>query len=167
MTKLCTKCNKPIQRTTHANNVKYCKACRLEAYKYTEYRTEWQRKRRDIRAELETTGKIQCYLCKRYYRKPISHAWQVHGVQEREYKEALGLEHLKGLIPEADREVLREHVKANYDVVVKKNLLTKGKHSRFIKGDTEAGRYTRSPETLERLKTLYKLKKGGRNFNNK
>jgi hypothetical protein len=165
--KKCINCNKPIERSPRANNVKYCKTCRIDAYKYTEYRTAWQRTKRDRLAETVTTGKLKCFICGKYYRKPISHAYQVHGVNEREYKEALGLDHKKGLIPEDTREILRDHVKANYDVVVKKNLLTKGKRSRFKAGDTEIGKYTRSPETMERLKQLYKLKKSGRKFNSK
>ena len=85
----------------HANNVKYCTACRVEAYRYTEYRTAWQATARARQATM------QCYMCNLYYKKVISHAWQVHGVHEREYKDALGLDHKKGLIPEEAKEACK------------------------------------------------------------
>ena len=155
--KTCAKCNKEIIRTPRANNVKYCAECRKEAYKYTEYRTNWQRVRRDSVASRPRFGQKKCLLCGKYYNKPLSHAWQVHQVNEREYKAMHGLDHKKGIVAEQTREILREHVKANYDLVVARNLLKGGKKSRFTKGHTI--NYTRSPQTMERLKLLHKYKK--------
>lgn len=101
-----------------------------------------------------TKDKIQCPYCKKYYRKVASHAWQVHNVYNRELKAELGLDVRKGLIPEADKEVLRKHVKYNYNVVVGENLLKKGIKTRVKKG--EYIKYKRSPETLARLKVQFK-----------
>ena len=149
--KLCTKCQAPIIRSPRANNVKYCTACRVEAYRYTEYRTAWQATERARQATSPQADKIQCYICKLYYKKPISHAWQVHGVHEREYKEALGLDHKKGIIKEEAKEVLREHIKDNYAVVVTKNLLKGGAKTRYKPQDPRAGKYKRSQQTMDRL----------------
>jgi len=88
--KLCTKCQTPITRSPHVNNIKYCIACRAEAYTG------------QYGSPQHAIGKPQCFICKLHYKKPISHAWQVHGVHER------------------------EHVKNNYAVVVVKNLLKDG-----------------------------------------
>jgi len=102
--KKCTKCQANITSPPHANNVKYCIACRGQAYRYTEYRTAWQATARARQATRPQADKMQCNL---YYKKVISHAWQVHGVHEREYKDTLGLDHQKGLIPEEAKEAYK------------------------------------------------------------
>jgi len=152
--KKCTKCQANITSPPHANNVKYCTACRGQAYRYTEYRTAWQVSKRAKQATMPQADKMQCYMCNLYYKKVISHAWQVHGVHEREYKDALGLDHQKGLIPEEAKEVLRKHIKDNYAVVVAKNLLKDGVKTRYKPQDKRAGKYKRSEQTLKRLKKL-------------
>ena len=160
--KLCQKCNKEIPPKAKANNVKYCEACREEVYKYKEYRVTWQRNARDAKAKRDTIGKIKCNYCKGYYKKSISHAWQVHGINERQYKDEAGLDHKKGIIVPETREILREHVQANYEIVVEKNLLQKGKRSRFRTGNPNIGKYERSPQTIERLKQQSFIKKSNR-----
>jgi len=122
--KKCTKCKAPIVRSPHANNVKYCTACRVQAYKYTEYRTAWQATARAKQATRPQADKMQCYICNLYYKKVISHAWQVHGVHEREYKDALGLDHQSGV------------------------------KTRYKPQDKRAGKYKRSEQTLRRLQKL-------------
>ena len=159
--KICQLCNKEIPPKPNANNVKYCDHCRKEAYKYLEYRKQWHRNRTGRKEK----GKIQCQLCGKWYRKPMSHAWQIHGISEKEYKEHFGLER-KGIIPEPDKEVLQEHVKNNFNLVVKINLLNKGKKTRFIKGDKRAGRYQRSETTLKRLKEQLKRNNYEKSKNN-
>jgi len=150
--KKCNKCNKEIIRSPRANNVKYCHECRQEAYKYTEYRTQWQREQRDKIATTEKKGKIACVFCGKYYIKPVSHAWQVHGMEEREYKDYAGLDHKKGVIPLHHKELLQDHVKANYAEVVAKNLLKGGRTTRYKKGGEGIGVYKRSKQTMDRLK---------------
>lgn len=150
----CKKCGVLTIRTS--NSQKYCAVCRAEATKYTEYRSTWQRNRNDARATRDITGKIPCVICGKYYTKPIAHAWQRHGTDEREYKQYAGLDHKKGIIPEEAREVLRKYVRANYAKVVTKNLLTNGKKSRYKRGDPNIGKYTRSAQTIARLKNRTK-----------
>jgi hypothetical protein len=79
----------------------------------------------------------------------MAHAWQAHQTTAREYKDNYDLEQ-KGLIPECDREILRRHVKDNFDVVVAKNLLKKGEQTRFK--PKHKLNYTRKPATLARLR---------------
>jgi len=94
-------------------------------------------------------GKIKCLVCSKYFVRPISHAWQVHGLQAREYKEKYGLDLKKGIATEEYKEVMRQHVQTNGTL---KNL-KKGAVYRFKKGqDTN---YTRSKQTKERLKVHF------------
>jgi hypothetical protein len=51
-----------------------------------------------------------------------------------EYKEMFGLEKRRGIMNEEAREVLRQRVKENYDLVVSQNLLKGGQQSRFRTG---------------------------------
>lgn len=152
MTRDCLQCNTHIAFTGKNNNVKYCSDTCMRKYTYEKRKAIWTARNQITR---ETTGgyakgKFQCPYCSKYYRKLASHTWQVHGVKHAELKDELGLDKKKGLIPEEDKEILREHVAENYDTVVRKNLLTKGAHTRFDKGHTL--NYKRSKETMARLK---------------
>lgn len=154
--KKCSICNKKIIRTSaSANNVKYCKECRQEAYKYTEYRTEWQRKKRDELATKPSAKKVQCLICNKWYVQVGSHIVQVHGLTAREYREAYDLEVKRGIVPPWFREMKGEQALQNGTVA----NLKKGKKFWFKKGDKNLGRYHRSPVTMEKLKVLYKYKK--------
>ena len=35
-------------------------------------------------------GKPICHICGKAYKKPLTHAWQIHGLTEKEYKKSLG-----------------------------------------------------------------------------
>lgn len=147
MCKKCANCKKEIPPKPHAYNVKYCKDCRQEAYKYPEYRTQWQRNKT---GEFKK-GKIQCRLCEKWYYKPMCHAYQTHNITEKEYKEHFGLER-KGILADSTKEKLQEAVRDNYDVVIKKNLIERGEETRYKTGDPNIGKYQRSEETLKRLR---------------
>ena len=116
-----------------------------------------QRERMDKIASIEKTGKIACLLCGLYYKKPLSHVWQRHGINEREYKKQFGLDHKKGICSEETKEILRDHIKKNYNLVVEKNLLKNGKKSRFKKNGVGVGIYKRSDQTINRLKQQFKI----------
>lgn len=82
----------------------------------------------------------------------------MHGVTAREYREAYDLEVKKGIVPEWYREMKGQTALENGTV---KNLEA-GAGYRFVKGDKRAGKYKRSPVTIERLRNLkqnYKNKK--------
>lgn len=97
-------------------------------------------------------GKIQCVLCKGFYKKICSHVVQKHDITSKEYKQLLGKDTKKGLICNTSRAIAQARNKENYKIVVKENLIKKGTPSRFKKGQTGIGKYKRSKQTIERLK---------------
>lgn len=96
-------------------------------------------------------GKIQCLECGKWYYKPLSHVWQKHNMLEREYKTKHGLDLKKGIIDEKQRDLLRKKVVENGTIL----NLQKGVKTRFT-SDT-VPKYTRSKQTLERLKKNWKI----------
>lgn len=132
----------------NARNKRYCDHCnhirRKEIWNRNNAITKQKRGEPD-------PNKIQCLICHKYYKKPMSHAWQAHGTTAREYKDNYNLEQ-RGLIPEHAREILREHVKNNYDLVVKHNLLNNPKSQKHRFKKDHNFNYIRKPATLERLK---------------
>lgn len=119
----------------------------------TEYFAEWQRKRNLKRALVPDPKKIKCTICGGYYTQICSHVTQAHGIPAREYKEENGYDRKRGLIPEWYRELKANICEANGTI---KNLEA-GAIYRFKKGDP-VGKYQRSEQTLERLRTKH-LKK--------
>lgn len=160
MLKKCKQCKKGKTKR------QFCgKVCRDKHFtqKYAQYRAEWQRKRQDARASIPSDKKVQCLICGRWYVQVGSHAYLRHGITGREYREAFDLEVKKGIVPAWYRELKGEQALENGTW---KNL-KKGKKFWFIKGDEKAGKYVRSPITLERLQKLYKLKKKSKKNENK
>lgn len=136
----------------------YCSAtCRNKFHnrKHRENHSEWQRNRNDALASIPSPKKVQCLICKRWYVQVCSHTLQRHGVGGREYRENFDLEVKRGVVPKWYREMKGEQALENKTY---KNL-EKGAKYRFVNGDKKAGRYHRSPITLERLKVLYKKRK--------
>lgn len=131
------------------------KQCRQRFYnqKNKERMTDWQRKRRDKEAMISNPNKRPCLICGKWYVQVCSHIYQVHGLTAREYREKYGLDVKKGLIPKWYKEK-----KGNIAIKngTANNILEAGKKFRFKKGDKRAGRYKRSKQTLERLRTQHK-----------
>jgi len=92
---------------------------------------------------------IKCLECGKKFVRVCSHVWQVHGLTAREYKKLHGLDVKRGIATEEYREVMRDHVFKNGDKSIAKNLIEKGKKSRFKKGDDT--NYKRSKQTQTRL----------------
>lgn len=150
---ICKICNNKITENRYRT---YCSAkCRTRksTIKDREYRTEWQRKRRDEIAKIVSSNKIQCLVCKKYYVQVCSHIVQVHKMLAREYKENYGLDVKRGRLPTWYRKVKAESVFENGTV----NNLKAGKKFWFRKESKTAGRYKRSDETIERLKVQGKI----------
>lgn len=138
----------------------YCsKKCRTSVYNKRAvergYSTEYQRKRRDEIASIPDPNKCQCLVCGKYYVQVCSHAYQVHGMTGREYREHFELEVKRGVVPAWYRKFKGDQA---IDNETYKNL-EKGAKFRFKKGQKGIGVYTRSPITLERLRKLDKRKK--------
>ena len=100
---------------------------------------------------IEKNGKIQCLICGKFFRRVCRHAQQTHGVTAREYKEEFGLDVKKGILTRADREHMEEKTRSNGTI---KNLKA-GEEFRFEKG--VSNNYTRSPQTVERLRKQGKM----------
>jgi len=151
--KQCLHCSTPIHNKPHANNVKYCSASCREKH-YTELHPfesrDYQRLRSNKHHLKQFRGATQCIICNLWFRAPCHHAWQIHEVNEAEYKRLAGIDHKKGIIPSELKEIKAEHVRTNGTIL----NLKKGKPTRYVKGDKKAGRYKRSPQTMERLKLL-------------
>lgn len=154
--KKCLYCDKEIIYKTKANNVKYCSVEHRELHYREQGRLQLaQTKYRDKKHENPFRGARQCQYCNLWYRAVCHHAWQIHGVSEREYKEDLGLDHKKGLIPKELKEIKAEHVFENGTVL----NLKRGVKTRFKSGDSSVGKYKRSPETMERLRKLHSIRR--------
>lgn len=149
--KNCKECGNPLPTVRHRT---YCSAkCRnrTTARRYNEYKKEWQKKARDKLAVF-SKDKIQCLICGRWYRQVGSHIVQIHKITAREYREQYGFDVKKGQVSDDLRKLYREQVIENGTV---KNLKA-GKKFRFVKGDSRAGIYKRSIQTVERLKKQIK-----------
>lgn len=115
---------------------------------------EWQRAKRD-REAIKSPNKLQCLVCKKWYVQVCSHTYQVHGLTGREYRQDYDLEVKRGVVPEWFRKVKGDIALENGTV---RNLKA-GKKYWFVVGDKKAGRYRRSPITLNRLKEARKMRK--------
>lgn len=141
----------------------YCSAkCRTKAVneRYRFARRIWQRRRLDKKNETPSPNKIQCLLCKRWYIQICSHTYTRHGVSAREYKKMCEKDTVKGLVPEWYHKEKSEITLENGTGDILKKV---GEKTRFKKGQKGLGRYTRSRQTLERLKlnTVKKKQYGG------
>lgn len=96
--------------------------------------------------------KIKCLICGKSFTRVCSHVWQVHGMSAREYKEEFGLDRTKGIIPESLRSTMSEYAKFHK---MGEQLKKVGVSTRFKKGDPTIGKYKRSNQTLEKLKTRF------------
>lgn len=136
----------------------FCRAeCRNKFYnkKYSKVHTDWQRKRRDEIASVPDPDKIQCLVCGKWYIQICTHAYQVHGLLGREYREKFDLEVKRGVVPAWYRELKGDQA---IDNETYKNLEAGAKY-RFHKGQKGVGIYHRAPATMARLKDLYKWNK--------
>lgn len=128
-----------------------CTKCRNKEYaqRYKKYRSAFQLARYDRLHSKPSLGKMQCEICGRWYIQVCSHAYLRHGMTGREYRKFIGKDIKRGYIPEWYREKKHESNQANWDKI--KSNLEAGKKYWFKPGDPRAGRYERSPETMERL----------------
>lgn len=94
-----------------------------------------------------------CHICGRAYNKLMSHVRLTHGISARDYKKMFGLSLKRGIVSPETAEVLRAHVRKNYELVVSDNLLKGGSETRFEKG--YEGR-TKEKMSLQELNALKK-----------
>jgi len=154
------KCGLEIEKTSpRANNKKFCDVtCRDNHYRETGLFKKARDKSNHKRYSRYEEGKEKCVICEKdgeeaWYWAICHHAAFRHGVSHVEYKKMIGVDIGKGRIPEALKKRKRKHVFENGTV----ENLKKGAKYRYKKGDTRAGRYQRSPETLARLRGTIKV----------
>lgn len=153
---ICSYCKKEYVR--NSNSQKFCsKLCANKSVYWEKGGRERQIAERDGKA-MEKNGKIQCQVCKKWYRQVGSHIVQVHGITAREYREAYGFDVKRGQLPEDLRGLKARQVFENGTV----ENLKKGAEHRFnVIG--KIPKYKRSEQTMERLSRLGK-KYGKRNI---
>lgn len=91
---------------------------------------------------------IQCKICGKWFRQVGSHVTQVHKLTAREYREYIGVDVKRGLLPDDLRKLYGEQALENGTY---KNLKA-GKKYWFKPGQEGVGVYKRSDQTLERLR---------------
>lgn len=136
----------------------YCSAkCRNKRnnQKNAKRGVEWQRAKRDRIASEPSPDKCQCLFCGKWYVQVCSHAYAVHKVTGREYREHFELEVKRGVVPEWYRKLKGDIA---IDNETYKNL-EEGAKFRFKKGQQGVGVYKRSEITIERLRGLHKTRK--------
>lgn len=155
MNNLCKQCNKPVIKTHSAsNNQKFCSIrCRNKSYQPRV--SAWQRQKYDRLATNEPDGKVRCLICGRWYIQVGSHIYQRHELTAREYREYFNLEVSKGILPDWFRSLKGFNALENGTYL----NLKAGRPHRFKLNDPKAGKYTRSPITLERIRKLHKFRK--------
>jgi len=144
-----------------ANNKKFCRVACREAH-YKPKRKENSRRYLERHTGLYSPDKCQCLICGKWYVQVGTHIVQKHEMTCREYREYFELEVKKGVVPAWYRKMKGDQAIANETW---KNLKS-GEEYRFIKGDNMAGRYTRSPITIERIRGLGKFRKEAKNEKN-
>jgi hypothetical protein len=119
--------------------------------------------------EYNLAGLPKCEICNQYYHRVLCHVRQKHHMTEREYKKMFGFDLIRGITSLVSKEKSRAAVLNNFETVVTKNLLCKGKDSRFKNGHTGRTKELVSKQTQIRLKNrLYTedmqnaMKKSGR-----
>lgn len=82
----------------------------------------------------DAQGRPRCEICGQHFHRVLAHAWQVHKITARDYKLRFQLELSKGICSLRSSEKTRQKTLAQYDLVITRNLIKGGRHSRFKKG---------------------------------
>jgi hypothetical protein len=118
--KICPECNSAFD-TTYGKKVYCTRKCTVAFNNHKKYNKYAE-------------GKIQCRLCGGWFVKPIAHSWQIHHIEEHEYKEMFDLPFKRGIIPEWHRKILAERVIEDGTI----ENLKKGANRRYTKNDPRA-----------------------------
>lgn len=160
---ICKNCKQKKIRTS--NSQKFCsKFCRNEYHlpeRRIKFGSQYQCLRRWKQNDL-IMDLIPCEICGHGFRQPGSHIVQIHEITAREYREIFGFDVKRGQLTPDLRKWKGKQVFLNGTV---KNLKL-GKKFWFKPNDSRAGRYSRSSETMERLRSGYSTKKSYKQFTN-
>jgi len=106
--------------------------------------------------EYDDDGNPICEICKKSFKRVLSHVRQKHDMNEREYKLKFGFDLTKGICSEESSEASRIMVYQNYDRCISKNLIRKGVKTRYKKGDP--GRTKDMVQEQTRIALIERLK---------
>lgn len=107
--------------------------------------------------EYDDQGNPICEICKKSFKRVMSHVRLKHNMNEREYKTKFGFDLIKGICSKESSALSREQTLKNYDKCIKRNLEEKGSKSRFKKGDKGRTKDQVSAQTRKRLKERFIL----------
>ena len=85
--------------------------------------------------EYDQDGNPICEICKKSFKRVLSHVRQIHEMNERDYKKEYGFDLKKGICSKESAEKSRLKALENYDTVIAQNLIKGGEKSRFVDGD--------------------------------
>lgn len=112
--------------------------------------------------EYDVKGKPICKICKKSFHRVLTHARQKHNISEKKYKLKFGLDLGKGICSKKSAKKSRIKTLLNYRKCIIKNLILKGKKTRFEIGSNGRTKDLVQPQTkialIERLKTPKMIK---------
>lgn len=119
--------------------------------------------------EYNEDGQPKCEICGCFFNRVLSHVRQKHNLNEKEYKLIFGFDLKKGICSQESSKKTSIKTLSNYNKCIQKNLISKGKRSRFKIGHSGRTKDKVSEQTKlmlkERLKEPYMIeamKKSGR-----
>ncbi len=109
--------------------------------------------------EYDTQGKPKCKICGKSFHRVLSHVRQKHNMSERKYKIKFGLDLGKGICSKKSSEKTSIKTIMNYKKCIIKNLILKGKDTRFEIGSEGRTKDKVQPQTKIRLINRLKTRK--------
>jgi len=101
--------------------------------------------------EYDSEGKPICELCGKTFNNLGLHVWKDHNMKANDYKIMFGLDKKSGLLSHVTREKKSKATIANYDILIKRNLLERGKNTRFYEKNKGRTKNMLSEQTRQRL----------------
>lgn len=144
--KRCKNCGKKIiNENPKAHNLVYCdKNCANEWRRKNpspSHTKEAVDKRNHEKYNKKADGKFQCPYCGGWYWALLRHVWQIHDVNEKEFKLEFGLKASSSFIQERERQIKRESIKEHQIIPL---LLKNGMKTRIKKGQQLAPKKRRT-----------------------
>jgi hypothetical protein len=106
--------------------------------------------------EYDSDGYPICEICKKSFKRVLSHVRQVHFMNEKDYKTEFGFDLYKGICSKESAEISRLRVYQNYNKCIENNLLLQGNKTRFKKNSS--GRTKDKVSEQTRLMLIKRLK---------
>lgn len=109
--------------------------------------------------EYDECGNPICEICKKSFKRVLSHVRQVHNMNEKEYKIMFGFDLSKGICSKESSEKTRDKTLLNYEKCISKNLISKGQKTRYNKDSEGRTKDKVQEQTRIRLKERLKEEK--------